>query len=135
MDDLGSASSEEIKKRLKEVHFRRTWFFRSGKNVGKGTVNPPFPNNPDLRFWEGPLPNKELTDVLLVRDVGLTAAGKLTSKTLELASSLSLPHAATPTVEDEISPATPETYLNLDGSYSFEITTAAACFCRHCTNG
>ena len=72
--------------------------------------------------------------MLLVRGVGLTAAGKLTSKTLELASSLSLPHAVTPTVEDEISSATPEAYLNLDGSYFLGITTATACFCSNCTN-
>ena len=107
--------------------------FRSGSNAGKGTVNPPFPNNPDLRVWSGPLPHKELGATLLVRK-GLTAAGKLTSKSLELASSLHLPHAVTPTAEDEESPETRETCLNLDGNYFFDVTTATACFCKTCSN-
>ena len=93
-----------------------------------------FPNNPDLMVWSGPLPHKELGAALLVRGVGLTAAGKLTSKSLELVSSLTLPHAVTLTVEDEVSPATPETYLNLDGNYFFDVTTATACFCKSCSN-
>ena len=134
VENLEGASPEDIKKRLRQAHFRRTWFFRSGANVGKGTVNPPFPNNPDLRVWSGPLPNKELGAALLVRGVGLTAAGKLTSKSLELASQLSIPHAVTLTVEDEETPETPETYLNLDGNDFFELTTATACFCKSCFN-
>ena len=128
------ASPEVIKKRIQQAHFRRTWFFRSGANVGKGTVNPPFPNNPDLRVWSGPLPNKELGAALLVRGIGPTAAGRLTSKSLDIASNLSLPHAVTPTVEDEESPETPETYLTLDGNYYFDVTTATACFCKTCSN-
>jgi hypothetical protein len=128
------ASPEVIKKRLQQAHFRRTWFFRSGANVGKGTVNPPFPNYPDLRVWSGPLPNKELGAALLVRGIGLTAAGRLTSKSLDIAPNLSIPHAVTPTVEDEESPETPETYLALDGNYYFDVTTATACFCKTCSN-
>ena len=134
MEDLEGASPETIRKRLQQAHFRRTWFFRSGSNAGKGTVNPPSPNNPDLRVWSGPLPHKELGAALLVRGVGLKAAGELTSKSLELASSLTLPHAVTLTVEDEVSPATPETYLNLDGNDFFDVTTATACFCKSCSN-
>ena len=75
-----------------------------------------------LRVWSCPLPNKELGAALLVRGIGLTAAGRLTSKSLDIASNLSLPHAVTPTVEDEESPETPETYLTLDGSYYFDVT-------------
>ena len=71
---------------------------------------------------------------LLVRGISLTAAGKLTSKSLELASSFPLPHAVTPTVGDGVSPATPETYLNLDVNYFFDVTTATACFCKSCSN-
>ena len=47
--DPEGASPETIRKRLQQAHFRRTWFFISGANAGKGTVDPPFPNNPDLR--------------------------------------------------------------------------------------
>ena len=45
-----------------------------------------------------------------------------------------IPHAVTPTVEDEESPETPQTYLNLDGNYFFDVTTATACFCKTCSN-
>jgi hypothetical protein len=132
LDDYSGQTQEAIEKRLKQVHFRRTWYFRSGKNAGKGTVNPPFPNNPELRTWNGPLPKSELSGALLIRGLGLTGAGKLTRESLRLAAQLKIPHAVTPTVEDEVPPVTTESLLTLDAPYFFEVTTATACYCTSC---
>ena len=87
-----------------------------------------------MRLHYQQLPNKELGAALLVRGIGLTAAGRLTSKSLDIAPNLSIPHAVTPTAEDEESPETPESYLTLDGNYYFDVTTATACFCKTCSN-
>jgi len=132
LDGHSEQTEDHIKKRLKQAHFRRTWYFRSGKNAGKGTANPPFPNNPELRTWNGPLPNSELSGALLIRGVGLTGAGNLTRESLHLASQLKIPHAVTLTVEDETTPVTADSLLNLDAPYFFGITTATACFCTSC---
>jgi transposase InsO family protein len=134
LEDLTDKRSEQRIQRLKQVHFRRTWFFRSGKNAGKGSVNPPYPNNEDLRVWEGPLPNNELSDVLLVRRVGLTAAGKLTNESLKLVAQLELPHAVTPTVEDEEVPKDPSTFYTLDTNHVFDVTTVRFCGCATCSS-
>ena len=84
VDNYGVKTIEQGKPRLKETHFRRTWFFSRGSHAGKGTTKPPFPNNLNLRVWSGPLPGTELNQVLLIRKVGLTAAGKLTARAIYL---------------------------------------------------
>jgi hypothetical protein len=35
---------------LRSERFRKTWFIRDGKNVGKGTIKAPSPSNPELRL-------------------------------------------------------------------------------------
>ena len=117
------------KARLAQAHFRRTWFFRAGANAGKGTVKPPFPNNEDLRVWSGFLPSTEHDRVIYLRGVGLSGAGKLSRATLELASNLPIPHAATPAVEDETDTPAPGVYLALGGRQLFEFNMA---YCQPC---
>ena len=43
-------------------------------------------------MWTGKLPLKELNQLLLIRHVSLTANGKLSGATIELASHLDIPH-------------------------------------------
>ena len=113
VEDYKSKSPLVRKARLLQAHFRRTWFFRAGASAGKGTTKPPYPSNEDLRVWSGPLPNREHKDVLLIRGVGLSGAGKLSKASAELASNLSIPHAVTPVVEDESSTPSPESYVTI----------------------
>ena len=87
--------------RLRQTRFRRTWFIRSGKHRGKATLKPPFPNNPTLRVWEGPLFDNEYSDCILIRNVQVDAEGRLSENTISLAQELSIPHATTKAVEDE----------------------------------
>ena len=87
--------------RLRQTRFRRTWFIRSGKHRGKATLKPPFPHNPSLRTWEGPLFDNEYPDCILVRNVQMDAEGRLSEETINLAQELEIPHARIVAVEDE----------------------------------
>jgi hypothetical protein len=60
----------------------------------------PFPNNPNLRIWEGFIPKAEHDEAFLVRNAHLNAPGKLSKETLELACQLKCPHNATLTIQD-----------------------------------
>ena len=127
LEDYPNTTVDQVRARLKQAHFRRTWFFSGGKNAGKGTSKPPFPNNPNLRVWSGPLPNRELPAVLLVRAIAINGFGVMSKKTLELVSNLSLPHAATPLIEDAV-PAPDcnnESYYTVSGSEIFDTTRKA----------
>ena len=124
LEGHASKTVEQRKARLRQAHFRRTWFFYEGKHAGKGRPTPPFPDNEDLRVWSGPLPNKEHKYVILARRISLTGAGKLTRPSLELLSQLQVPHAVMELVEDDSQGS------NLPGSYStisardmFDVTT------------
>ena len=130
LEDYATRSIVDRKARLQQAHFRKTWFFRSGANVGKGTVKPPFPNNPDLRVWSGPLPNSEHSDVLLVRGVGISGTGKLCKTTLTLASELEIPHAVTVAVEDQTPTPTPDAYTTLDGRQLFGVHVRSLTSCE-----
>ena len=63
LENCSDKTVDQVRARLSQAHFRRTWFFSGGKNNGKVTSKPPFPNNPDLRVWSGPLPNREHTQL------------------------------------------------------------------------
>jgi hypothetical protein len=86
LENYDQSSTIERKERLAQAHFRKTWFVYSGKNSGRGTLQAPFPKNPNLRVWEGFIPKPEYDEVFLIRNAHLTAAGKLSKETLELAS-------------------------------------------------
>jgi len=101
VSNYGDQDSSAIAARLRQVRFRRTWYIRSGIHRGKATVKPPYPNNPDLRVWEGPLFDHELPQCVFVRNVGMSPEGQLDDDTVNLAQELPIPHAVTPAVEDE----------------------------------
>lgn len=100
IESYSSATETERKARLSQAHFRRTWILRDGKNAGHGTEKPPYPNNPALRIWEGPITTQELNEAVLIRDVQLTAGGRLNPESLVLAAKLNIPHNVTLTIED-----------------------------------
>ena len=76
-------------------------YIRSGIHRGRATVKPPYPNNPGLRVWEGPVFDHELPQCVFVRNVGMSPEGQLDGDTIKLAQELPIPHAITPAVEDE----------------------------------
>jgi hypothetical protein len=100
LEGYSQASQLERKERLSQAHFRKTWFVHGGKNAGRGTLEAPFPNNPNLRVWEGFIPKEEYHEVLLIRNAHLSATGKLSKDTLELACQLQYKHNATLTLQD-----------------------------------
>ena len=100
LENYDQSSTIERKERLAQAHFRKTWFVHSGKNSGRGTLQAPFPKDPSLRVWEGFIPKSEYDEVFLIRNAHLTAAGKLSKETLELASQLQYKHNATLTIQD-----------------------------------
>jgi hypothetical protein len=100
LENYDQSSTIERKERLAQAHFRKTWFVHSGKNSGRGTLQAPFPKNPNLRVWEGFIPKSKYDDVFLIRNAHLTAAGKLSKETLELASQLQYKNNATLTIQD-----------------------------------
>ena len=101
LDNYVNADPTARPERIGQARFRRTWYLRNGANRGKATLKPPYPNNPDLRAWEGPIPKDELDRCLMVRNLRLSPEGQLDSESLKLATSLPIPHAVTVTVEDE----------------------------------
>jgi hypothetical protein len=100
LEKYDQSSTIEKKERLAQAHFHKTWFVYSGKNSGRGTLQAPFPNNPNLRVWEGYIPKSEHDEVFLIRNAHLTATGKLSKETLELACQLQCKHNATLTIQD-----------------------------------
>jgi hypothetical protein len=99
LDDYESVTQEQRQERLSQCRFRKTWFIRSGTNTGKGTISPPFPKNPQLRFWTGKLPTSE--NLILANGIELNAIGYLTKESTKIASRVLIPHEALNTVEDE----------------------------------
>ena len=100
LDSYANADPTARAERLSQARFRRTWYIRSGKHRGRATVTPPYPNNPELRAWSGPLLKDELNQCLLARNLRLSAEGQLDNDSLRIAVKLPIPHATTPAVED-----------------------------------
>jgi len=123
IENFKDSTELERKTRLSQAHFRKTWFHREGKHAGKGKLTPPYPHDPSLRIWEGPLGVKELHEAVLIRDVKITAGGRLCPETLALAVKLKLPHNVTKTVENE----TPTVNNNL-----FTYARHEICACKRC---
>ena len=95
------ASPEERRAHLKLAHYRKTWFINSGAHNGRGTIKPPFPNNPDLRPWAEIVPTEEYEALLLVRDAQLSSQGQLSDITIKLIAHCAKPQAHITTVDDD----------------------------------
>ncbi len=79
------------KANLERLTFHRTWCVNQGR--GKATIIPPahLKGQQDyLRKWR--IPIAELDQILLVRDVILTAEEKLSPGSLSIAAGLQFPH-------------------------------------------
>ncbi len=74
--------------RLQELVFLRTWTLHTGEAT---TVDPALSRKRN-KLWTGQIPHKFLDDVVLVRNVGLTASGNLTPATASLATKLDIAH-------------------------------------------
>ena len=75
-------------RRLQELTFLRTWTLPTGEAT---TVDPALSRKRN-KLWTGQIPLKFLDDVLLLRNVGLTAFGNLTPATALLAAKLNIAH-------------------------------------------
>ena len=91
LENYKTAEPQERLNRLADTSFLRTWCLDRG--LGKATNKAP---KNSLRrakdLWRGQLPLKELDDIILVRNVGLSGTGVLDAKTSILASKLRIPH-------------------------------------------
>merc|ERR1711966_397882 len=70
--------------------FLRTWCLDYGR--GQATTKPPKPTRRLKDVYSGRIPISELHQHLLIRNVGISAQGKLDPTTLQLAVKLKIPH-------------------------------------------
>jgi hypothetical protein len=82
------SSYEEELGRIQEAIFLKTWSIPTGESTTVEPASFKKRNKP----WTGQIPLKFLDDVLLIRNVGLTALGNLTSPTAILAANLKMAH-------------------------------------------
>ncbi len=79
------ATYEEKLSRVREAIFLKTW------SIPTTTIEPVSFRKRN-KLWTGLVPLKFLDDVLLIRNVGLTALGSFTSPTAVLAANLNIAH-------------------------------------------
>ena len=82
------ATYKQRLRRLQELIFLRTWTLPTGEAT---TIDPALSRKRN-KLWTGQVPCKFLDDVLLIRNVGLTAFGNLTPATASLAAKLQIAH-------------------------------------------
>ena len=66
LENYEQCSVQNRSERLGEICFRRIWYVRFGKHVGRATYKPPYPNNEDLQVWKGVKNNSDLDSMLLL---------------------------------------------------------------------
>jgi hypothetical protein len=86
--EYNKASQERRLLRMQEVIFLKTW----AVSTGEATTVDPALSQKRSALWTGLVPLRFLNDVLLVRNVGLTALGSLTPATAALAANLKIAH-------------------------------------------
>ena len=119
-----SQPQEKIEARLSQAHFRRTWYIHGGMDHGKAIMTPPFPNNLDTRVWEGPIDKKDWGTKILLRNIGITSAGRLEPPGLILAVRLTLPHNYTPVMDNKS-----EIPVEADPQLYFQLVHKTLCTC------
>ena len=85
-----NSSVKDRKSRLEQAIFLKTWCLNKGK--GPATTEVPKGAAKRRNVWSGEIQIGHLKDHLLIRDVKLSALGKLDSKTVALASTLDIHH-------------------------------------------
>jgi hypothetical protein len=74
--------------RIQEAIFLKTWALPTGEAT---TIDPALSRKRN-KLWTGQVPCKFLDEVLLLRNVGLTALGNLTPASASLAAGLKIAH-------------------------------------------
>jgi hypothetical protein len=128
LEDYDKQPVEKIGARLSQAHFRRTWYIHGGVDHGKAIMTPPFPNNLDTRVWEGPIDRESWGTTVLIRNVGVTSAGRLEPPALKLAVKLRLPHNFTPVLDN-----TSEIPVEIDPQVYFQHVHRTLCSCTKCS--
>ncbi len=81
----------EKQKRLKAANFLRTWGLDRGR--GLPTTTPPTSSHGRMKhLWWGRIPLEDIEKHILVRNIGISALGKLDKETIKLAAQLNIPH-------------------------------------------
>jgi hypothetical protein len=81
----------EKQRRLKAANFLRTWCLDRGR--GLPTTTPPTSNHGRMKhLWWGRIPLEDVEKHILVRNIGISALGKLDEETVKLAAQLNIPH-------------------------------------------
>ena len=76
---------------MKEATFLRTWCMDRG--TGLPTTIPPNTNHGRMKYlWWGRIPLEDVDKHVLIRGVGLSAAGKLDKDTIKIAAKIGIPH-------------------------------------------
>jgi hypothetical protein len=89
--DYQESTSTQKEKRLKEATFLRTWCMDRG--TGLPTTIPPNTNHGRMKYlWWGRIPLEDVDKHVLIRGVGLSAAGKLDKDTIKIAAKIGIPH-------------------------------------------
>ena len=91
LDKYHGATIKKRKERLRHATFLRTWCLDRGKGAAT-TTSPKTPYGRLNYLWRGRIPIESLDDHILIRDVGLSALGKLDQKSIEMAAKLGIPH-------------------------------------------
>jgi len=127
LEEYPTQSKQEIEKRLSQAHFRRTWYIHGGVNHGKAIMTPPFPDHLETRVWEGPIDKNNWSTTVLIRNVGVTSAGRLETESLKLAVQLSIPHNHTPVMDNQS-----EIPQEVAPQLYFQHVYSSLCTCREC---
>jgi hypothetical protein len=85
-----SVSVKDRESRISQATFLKTWCLNKGK--GPITTIPPEGIKATRDIWTGKIKIHDLQSQLLIRNVTLTAMGKLSKATAALAASLKYPH-------------------------------------------
>ena len=91
LPDYHNQTILEKQRRFKAANFLRTWCLDSGK--GLPTTTPPTSNHGKMKYlWWGRIPLEDVEKHILVRNIGISALGKLDEETMKLAAQLNIPH-------------------------------------------
>ncbi len=91
LPDYSDQTIMEKRKRLKAANFLRTWCLARGQ--GLPTTIPPTTSHGKMKhLWWGRIPLEDVEKHILVRNIGISALGKLDKETVKLAAQLNIPH-------------------------------------------
>ena len=79
-----------ILKNLEQCTFLRTWCLEGRK--GRATAIPPTTQDKLRYVYKGKIPNDEIDQHFLIRNIDISSQGKLSQKTIDLESCLDIPH-------------------------------------------